>query len=300
MSNFFISGIINIETTVGINEFPIYYSPIEYRFNHNNGVSSSVSGVGYNVSKALSTLGDDVYLHSIIGSDISKYAIKELLRQNNINYDGVLEILNETPKSLVLFDSKGTRKIILDLKDAQETIYPLDRANLKKYDCAILTNINFSRYFFEYFKFNHIKIATDVHVQNNVYDDYNRDFMSYADILFASNENIQGREDEFIWQLVSNYNNEIIVIGMGAKGCKIYERETGKVTFIPAVNIRPVVNTVGAGDALFSAFVHFYIKGFSAIEAIELATYFASYKIGEYGGSSGFISEKELLSIQVK
>ena len=58
MSNIFVSGLVNIETNLKISNFPINYSPIEYLF---NGISSTVSGVGYNVSKAFATLGDEIY-----------------------------------------------------------------------------------------------------------------------------------------------------------------------------------------------------------------------------------------------
>ena len=50
-----VSGLINIETTVGVDGFPIDYSPVRYPF---FGVRSTVSGVGLNVSKALTTSGN--------------------------------------------------------------------------------------------------------------------------------------------------------------------------------------------------------------------------------------------------
>ena len=49
----FVSGLMNIETTVKIKSFPINYFPIDYPF---FGVNSSVSGVGVNVGKALKNL----------------------------------------------------------------------------------------------------------------------------------------------------------------------------------------------------------------------------------------------------
>lgn len=62
----FISGLLNIETTVKVRKFPIDYYPIDYPF---FGINSSVSGVGYNLAKAFRTLGDDVNLFSFIGND---------------------------------------------------------------------------------------------------------------------------------------------------------------------------------------------------------------------------------------
>ncbi|HRC76137.1 MAG TPA: hypothetical protein PLO33_10700, partial [Kouleothrix sp.] len=67
MTTIFVSGLINIETTVQVDRFPIEYSPVRYPF---FGVRSTVAGVGYNVAKALATLGDSVRLASIVGRDM--------------------------------------------------------------------------------------------------------------------------------------------------------------------------------------------------------------------------------------
>jgi ribokinase len=61
------------------------------------------------------------------------------------------------------------------------------------------------------------------------------------------------------------------------------------------MTVRPIVNTIGAGDALFSAFLHFYIQGEEPLDSLKYATYFASYKIGANGGAEGFLTEEELL-----
>ncbi len=55
-----------------------------------------------------------------------------------------------------------------------------------------------------------------------------------------------------------------------------------------------MVNTIGAGDALFSSFLHFYRRLGSPYEAIKRAVVFASYKIGEAGAAQGFLDEAGL------
>ena len=49
MSSILVSGLFNMETTVKIRGFPISYYPIDYDF---FGVASSLSGVGFNLTKA--------------------------------------------------------------------------------------------------------------------------------------------------------------------------------------------------------------------------------------------------------
>jgi len=64
MPSILVSGLINIETTLRIAEFPLAYNPVHYPF---NGIESSVSGVGYNLAKALTRLGNQVEFLSLIG-----------------------------------------------------------------------------------------------------------------------------------------------------------------------------------------------------------------------------------------
>ena len=60
------------------------------------------------------------------------------------------------------------------------------------------------------------------------------------------------------------------------------------------VKTNEIVNTVGAGNALFSSFLHYYTKTKDAKDAIKNALLFASYKIGFVGTSNGFMTEEQI------
>ena len=66
------------------------------------------------------------------------------------------------------------------------------------------------------------------------------------------------------------------------------------VCIVPAYSNGKAVNTVGAGDALFSSFLHFYAKGMDAKKALRRAVVFAGIKIGHNGASIGFCAEEEI------
>ena len=66
MTRFLVAGLINIETTLQIEGFPLQYNPVNFPF---FGVNSSVSGVGYNLAKALTVLGNEIQFLSIVGDD---------------------------------------------------------------------------------------------------------------------------------------------------------------------------------------------------------------------------------------
>jgi len=288
----------NIETTVKVDSFPVQYDPIDFKF---YGVSSSVSGVGYNIAKALTTLGDNPVFFSIIGNDIYKKVILNELAENQISTNHVLPLIEQTVQSCILNDG-SRRKIVLDLKDIQEAKYPTDALKdiIGQIDIAVVCNINFSRGLLKPLKCAGKIIATDVHALSDINDNYNNDYVKYADILFLSNEKIIGNEKDIIEQLSKEYSHKIIVVGMGENGLLIYTRESQKIERFPAVKTRKVVNTIGAGDALFSCFMHCYANTKDPYYSIKMAAIFASYKIGENGGAKGFLTGKELMEISAE
>jgi ribokinase len=294
MTNILIAGLINLETTLRVDGFPIHYEPVRYPF---WGVQSSVSGVGYNVAKALSVLGHTVQLLALIGQDDPACWVRETLAAVGIPDEGVLAHLTETPASVILYDKDGRRKINVDLKDLQEHAYPQTHFEtaLADAELAVLCNVNFSRRFLKRARELGIPVATDVHAISDLHDEYNADFMAAADLLFLSDERLPTSPERFARDVMACYEPEILVVGLGAEGALLAVRETGTLRRLPAVHTREVVNTIGAGDALFSAFVHGYVAGWAPIIALRRAMIFASYKIGAKGAADGFLTEAELL-----
>lgn len=288
MSKILVSGLCNIETTLKVNKFPIEYYPIDYPF---FGIKSSVSGVAYNISKALKTLGDDVTLVSYVGNDFEGEYVLNELENSNIVCDFVKKELKETPTSIVLYDNEGKRQIYCDLKDIQDQNYDINELSKDK-DILLLCNINFNRENLSKIK-NKI-IATDVHVLGNIYDEYNKDFMRYSNILFLSDEAINIKYEEFIMNIENEYHNDIIVLGMGKNGSMMYVKEDNKFYYVSAIDVGTIVNTVGAGDALFAGFIHYYAKGYAPLEALERATLVASHKICYNGGAVGHPTEEKV------
>lgn len=299
MHKIFVSGLINIETTLKIDDFPVYYSPVNYPF---FGINSSVSGVGLNVSKALTNLGNKVNFFSIVGKDYNSYLIEEELKNNKIDTSCVKKLIDKTPQSIILYTKDGKREIFVDLKDIQEQTYTDVECEeyIKNSDLIVSCNINFSRSFIDKAKKYNKLIATDIHTVSNPQDNYNKYFMEASDILFMSDENISESMESFVKEIYSIYKNKIIVIGMGKKGALLFVEKDDFIGMFPAVKTRKVVNTVGAGDALFSSFLHFYLQTQDPYISIKKAITFASYKIGEDGAANGFLTEKELNDLFTK
>lgn len=293
MGKILVSGLINIETTLKVESFPIYYSPVRYPF---FGVNTTVSGVGFNIFKALTILGDSVSFISMIGHDMAGRLVLDELSQMQVESQFVLPSLMHTPQSIILYDHDGMRQTNTDLKDIQEHAYPTEQFEQAIQDCdmAVLCNINFSRPFLSQARRLGLPVATDVHTISSLEDDYNRDFMAAADILFMSDENLPCTPVEWLHRVQNRYGAEILVIGLGSRGALMAVRSDHFVERIPAVYTRPVVNSIGAGDALFASFLHSYYRTKDPYESISKAILFASYKIGASGASEGLLDEETL------
>ena len=142
MSKILISGLVNVEITCSIGKFPIIYQPIDYNFFGNN---MEVSGVGYNVARALTTLGDDVNVTTLLGDDLSSELVQARLGTIVMDSELLCKDLSQTPLSVVLYDEEGKRRIYCDLKDIQDKEYDYTNVDISEYDIAVVCNINFSR-----------------------------------------------------------------------------------------------------------------------------------------------------------
>lgn len=293
MRKILLAGLINIETTLRIEGFPLEYHPVHYPF---FGVNSTVSGVGYNIAKALTVLGNSVTFLSMIGQDFSGDLIRRELDRDGINRDFIVSALEKTPQSVIIFEKTGNRQIHVDLKNIQEISYP--EAMLNKADpvpdLAILCNINFSRPLLKTMKKRGIPIATDIHAIADLDDPYNADYMRYADILFMSHEGLPCSPEDWVMELQGRLHTPIVVVGLGAEGALLSVFKDRFMRRFPAVFTRSVQNTIGGGDALFSAFLHFFGKTADPVKSLRKAMVFASYKIGETGAAQGFLTESAL------
>jgi sugar/nucleoside kinase (ribokinase family) len=299
MENILITGLINVETTLTVDGFPIEYSPVRYPF---FGVNSTISGVGFNIAKALTILGNQVTLLSLVGRDKHRKQIYQALSEAGIDIQYVMERVAHTPQSVILFEPTGRRQINVDLKDIQDQEYPLDKFEeaLPTAALAVLSNINFSRKLLKLARSADLPIATDVHSISRLDDPYNSDFMAAADILFCSDELLPCSPDEWSEKIFSHYGVNILVIGMGEKGAFLSVRDGKLREWLSPVRTLPVVNTIGAGDAMFACFLHYYLSTKDPILSLRKAMVFSSYKIGFNGAAEGFLSEPELELISAR
>lgn len=288
-----VAGLINIETTLRVEGFPLAYNPANFPF---FGVASSVSGVGYNVAKALTVLGNRVQFLSLIGDDMAGESVRRALAAIPVDDAHVLAALPQTCQSVILYDASGRRQIHTDLKDIQERSYPLESVLplLAQVDACVICNINFARPLLAPARAAGRLIATDVHALKSLDAEYEQDFLRAADILFLSHERLEQTPEETVQAILARFPARVVVIGLGSEGALLAVRADGFVSRFPAVQTRPIVSTIGAGDALFSAFLDGYLRSRNPYAALQRAMRFASWKIGVASASEGYLTAEAL------
>lgn len=282
-------GNVNLETSLKLDTFPLpeasSYQP--------GGLELGISGVGYNVARALQTLGTPVRFASVVGpGTVGSFIQAELERQRfDTSY---FHLAERTGRSLVVSDSSGARHVHTDLGGVAGAVYPTERfdAALKGCSLAVLTNIGYSRPLLNRAKAAGVPISTDLHAVRDLSNPYDQDFLEAATLLFLSGERLADAR-RTVTELRGRFDPEVVVAGLGAAGALLSER--GRETLhVPAFSAPRVVSTVGAGDALHAAFCHFWLGGERPEEALRLACVFAALKIAAGGGAQGFVSEAEV------
>lgn len=301
-----VSGIINVETNVYADHFPIQYSPVRYLCNQ---VNSNVGGVAFNIANALATLSSDsdipvnTTLSTIIGNNIDGKTVSTACKGKLFKLDAYKTDYSSTPHSVILYASDGSRMIFNDLKNIQSNPPSMD-IDFTDVSLFVSCNVNFNRPLLYKAKAAGTLIATDVHVLSTPYDEYNREFMEAADILFLSDERISEPKKDFLFTLKEIYPAKVIVMGLGKYGALLYTRENDAFYYFSPVKNDNVVNTVGAGDSLFSSFLFYYVNCSNPISALTKAEIFASRKISFNGSSNGFSTDYEIqkaaLNISIK
>ncbi|HEX9987342.1 MAG TPA: carbohydrate kinase family protein [Chloroflexia bacterium] len=288
MSRLLVIGNVNLETALRVAAFPVPYESASFvPF----GIDSAVSGVGYNLAKTLSVLGDDVVLAAIIGQDRTAAMTREQLRDDGIDDRYVLGQVEKTALSVVAYDESGRRAVFVDVKDLMEQIYPpslFDEA-LAGVEAVLFTQVGYCRPLLAPARAAGKLVAVDLQLISDLDDPYKRPYLEAANIVFMSDEQLPEPPETWAMHLLERYPAHVVGIGMGAAGALLLVRGAGPPVRMPAITTRPVVNASGAGDALFACFMHYYTLTRDAEDALRRAVVFASYKIGESGSSQGLL-----------
>jgi ribokinase len=246
---------------------------------------------------ALKWLGDDVDFMSMVARNMPRRQIEANMKINNIRMstEYVLPMLDGMPSSVILY-SKGKRQVFEDLKDIRTVEYDYDifEQRIQDKDMVLISSNNFCRPLIELSKKYNKPLAVNMRSMRDDKITYKEDFLKGADIIYISDNDLENDYYEVVKRCSENYNAEVIIMGIGEKGTLLYTRKDNSFIEYKPVKTTEIVNTIGAGNALFSSFLHYYVKTGNARDSIKNALLFASYKIGFVGTSNGFLTEEQI------
>jgi sugar/nucleoside kinase (ribokinase family)/beta-phosphoglucomutase-like phosphatase (HAD superfamily) len=238
-----------------------------------------VGGPAANAAIVFSQLGGDAILISCIGdSEIGK-AIKAMLRRYGVTVIDAMKEENTIPNisSVIVNKSNGNRTIISGQKiyndrDYKADINIIESADFLMYDCntPLLFNSN-----------KHIGTNRKIILDAGSYKEHLRDILNDADEVISSahfkinNQTIIEKQDDYKikFAAISNGPNPII--------CRV---ENSEITYIKPPKVYPVVDTLGAGDALHGAYCFYrFQKKMTYENALTKASEYASKTVQHRG-----------------
>lgn len=294
MSRFMVAGFIQIETIVKVKKLPV---PYEYFISVPDMINTDIGGAGYNEALALTWLGNQVDFMSMIGKEMTMNRLEAYVGRNDIKLDFsyVLPRLESMPTLVVLY-ADGEKQIFEDVKDIRTVAYDTElyERQIQDKDMVLVSDCNFCRPILQLAKKYHKPLAVNVRSLRREKSRQKADFLEAADILYVSDDDLECEPYECIKECRDKYDPEIMIVGIGSKGVILYTKNDNSILEYKPVKTNQIVNTVGAGNAMFSAFLHYYVKNGDAKDAIKNALLFASCKIGYIGTSKGFMTEEQI------
>lgn len=295
MAHFLVAGFIQIETIVKVGSLPVPYHP----FNSvPDLIHTDMGGAGYNEALALSWLGNQVDFMSMIGKNmnVEQFAKYTDTRDMRLDFSYVLPRLEAMPTAVIMYAPDGTTQVFEDVKDIRNVDYDVNlyERQIQDKDMVVVSDCNFCRPLLELAHKYDKPLAVNIRTMHGDRAAKKVDFPQAADIIYVRDNDIDGDPYQCIEECRRLYDPEIVIISIGIKGVIMYNKADNSVLEYKAVKTCEVVNTVGAGNAMFSAFLHYYVKTGDAKEAIKNALMFASCKIGYLGTSRGFMNEEQI------
>lgn len=251
-------------------------------------------GKGANEAVAASRLGAKTMLFGKVGSDLySKENLKNL-RKEKVDISCVEVSPNVAGGSAGIMHGSGTNSIIV-VGGANQTV---DDAYLKKYKDKILKNDIFCLQI--EIPFKTVEQAINMLYENGKTIIFNPSPMrklshsllkkcSYVivnEIEIQSLPHYSNLEDT-----LKAYSGKLIVT-CGEDG--VYHYDNGKVCHTPALKLKNVVDTTGAGDTFLAAFATALANDNSVADAVKFANMCAGIKTTKKGTQTGMPSLKDI------
>ncbi len=284
-------GSVGIDTNVYLPGANIDFD-VEANFTENLDYVGQAGGYA---SRGYARLGKRTAFIGYVGDDYHGRFIREVFARDGIDSHALFIDPLGTSRSVNFMYQDGRRKNFYDGKGHMRLRPDLEicRAILTQATLAHFNIPNWARHLLPIARELGLTIACDLQDVVSIDDEYRRDFIQYADILFCSAVNYPD-PTPLIKSFLSANPSQIIIVGMGAEGCALGTRDG--VRLFPAVELAtPVIDTNGAGDGLAVGFLSSYVlDGYSLVDSVWRGQIAARHTCALKASSSNLITMEEL------
>jgi len=227
----------------------------------------AVGGTGAGKALNLARLAWRTTLHCLLGDDdpgrraraaLEGAGIRVLAEPDRNGTERHTNLIADSGARLSIYTHYGTFEPAFDL--------PALLAQALAHDVVIVNIANYARALLGPLKAAGKAIWCDVHDWNGR-DAYHRDFVTAADYLFMSSDNLPQWRDELA-ALIADGRTRLAVCTHGADGATAL-LPGGRAIEVPAVAVPAIVSSDGAGDAFMVATLHGVLAGRSIEQSLE-------------------------------
>lgn len=242
--------------SVGDNCIDHYLPPVERTF---------VGGNAVNVAVAMRRLGIESAYAGAVGSDEEGRRVLDALRAEGIDVSQVRVMEGKTAVTDISLRD-GDRVIVDERMGVMEAFHPDEAllASLSSYDLVHNTLLGQTADDLRGFKKR--GLATSFDFSDRSDEALLHQTLPYVDIAFLSLPGTSRDDAEAFAMRVAAAGPRVVVVTMGPNGSLAYD---GLRCFVQAaLPVEPLVDTLGAGDALTGAFLATWLEGGSLPECL--------------------------------
>jgi sugar/nucleoside kinase (ribokinase family) len=284
-------GNVGIDTNVYLPGSDIDFS-VEANFTQNLDYVGQAGGYA---SRGFAQLGHITAFIGHVGNDYHGHFIRQEFARDGIDTTALFIDPQGTSRSINFMYGDGRRKNFYDGKGHMdfEPDLGICRKVLSQAKLAHFNIPNWARRLLPVAQELGLTIACDIQDIVSPDDDYRRDFIKYANILFFSATN-HPNPTFLIEYFLAARPELIIVVGMGAKGCALGTKDG--IQFFPPIEMNtPVIDTNGAGDGLAVGFLSSYmLDNYSLPTSITRGQIVARYTCTQKASSASLITPLQL------
>ncbi len=250
-------------------------------------------------SRGYAQLGYKTAFIGAVGQDWRGEHIRQTLTADGVDVSGLFVDPAGTNRSVNLIYPNGTRHSFFDGKSHMQLEIDKDKCRqlLKQAHFAHFSLPNWARHLLPIAQSLGLPIACDIQDVTQLDDPYRQDFVYFADFLFFSAANFPDPTPH-IRHFLQKKPEQIVIVGMGAKGCAVGTANAGIQLFPPVPMAEPVLDSTGAGDGLAVGFLSSYLReGYDLPAAIHRGQIVARYSCTQRANSSHLIRREQLEQI---